>query len=117
MKKLILISALLLFISCRRDKHEDNVQDISENTEQAQNNTYDITYTDGTHETVTLADELGFSKEGDCITTCGCFEEKFKRCGVRKFDLVIQDKSKDSSVAVVPKVDTLIVKVPTNLKH
>lgn len=87
-----------------------------------QDKTYNIIYTDGTKETVTLKDELKFNESGDCIESCGCFSnEQFKRCGVRKFELVSVASTNTDSAPVAngepKKADTVIVKVPTNLKH
>lgn len=80
--------------------------------------TYDIIYTDGTHERVSLEDNLRFAESGDCVVTCGCDGIDFKRCGVRKFDRVYVQ-----SVAVPPlavkneKPKPLIVKAPVKLKN
>lgn len=77
MKQLFLILiAFTLFSACAPSSEEQKKQ------------TFEITYTDGTTETVSLYDDLTFEERGDCIQTCGCTGEQFKRCGVKMFDLV-----------------------------
>ena len=101
MKKLLFLS-LVLLVACSPGKKQ----------------TYDITYTDGTHEVVQVQGDLKFSSNGDCIESCECGGEEFKRCGVRSFSIVpkgtetsevkTESKDKDSSV---------VVEIPVNLKN
>ena len=102
MKKLFLIP-LILMTACGLDR--------ADKTEDCEAIAYDITYTDGTHETVSLKDELKFDDKGDCISTCGCFSKEFKRCGVRTFNI-----AKSAPTVKEKQKDTLVIKVPTNLK-
>ncbi|MEK6829004.1 MAG: hypothetical protein AABY15_02675 [Nanoarchaeota archaeon] len=102
MKKLLFLS-LILLAACSPGKKQ----------------TYDITYTDGTHEIVQVQGDLQFSSNGDCVETCECGGGEFKRCGVRSFAVVPngtetteitpdKNENKDSSV---------VVELPVNLKN
>jgi len=52
--------------------------------------TYDLTYTDGTEETVVTKSKMDFESGTDCIisTGCGCGGTDDKYCGVRAFNLI-----------------------------
>lgn len=89
MKKIILILSAIVIVSCG-DMHRKNSYN------------YEITYTDGTKESVTTRDKIEFDGNNGCIKTCGCSDGKLKRCGVRKFeevnDFAISSKEVESRV-------------------
>jgi hypothetical protein len=108
MKQLILtLIAFALFSACSSSSEEQKKQ------------TFKITYTDGTTETVSLYDGLAFEERGDCIQTCGCTSEQFKRCGVKMFDLIetieavtiVKPRAKPTGT-VVTAAKPVIVKKP-----
>lgn len=48
---------------------------------------YDLTYTDGTTETITSDRKIRNIGEADCVGVCDCSNRK-RWCGVRKYELV-----------------------------
>lgn len=52
--------------------------------------TYNLTYTDGTEESVVTQSKMDFESGTDCIvsTGCGCGGTDEKFCGIRSFDLI-----------------------------
>lgn len=100
MKNLLLISITLLFISCSNKEYK-----------------YDITYTDGTHETVIASNEFEFVEGGDCIESCGCSGPSIKRCGVRKFDIVKETETAENHPEIEPADSSVVIEIPINLKN